>query len=342
MRPALGLFVGRDHPRLYERVVSVLKTRHYSPRTCESYLGWIRRFVEFYEGRHPRELGDAEVNAFLSDLAVRRHVSAATQNQALAAIQFLYRHVLEQPLGRAEEIVRARRPKTVPVVMTRDEALTVLSLIDGDPRLVCLTQYGSGLRVNEALELRVKDLDFGRGEIIVRRGKGDRDRVTMLARTLRDPLQAHLHRVREQHEADLRAGKGRVPMPGALARKYVNANRDWSWQCVFPAMSHFRDRETGVEHRWHLHYSAVSKALGKARIRLGIQKKITTHTFRHSFATHLLEGGYDIRTVQELLGHRDVRTTMVYTHVLNRGGLGVKSPLDTATEGYVEREDLQR
>ena len=339
-RPALGLFVDRDHPRLYDRVLQVMRTRHLSPRTIETYIGWIRRFIAFHGGRHPRRLTVDDVNAFLSDLAENRRVSAATQNQALAAVLFLYKEVLEQPFGRLEGIVRAQRPATRPVVLTVEEALHVLSHIEGVPALVCKIQYGSGLRVNEVLELRVKDVDFGRGEIVVRRGKGGNDRVAPLPQVLHEALKAHLRWVKEQHLRDLDSGRGRAPMPDALARKYPNADREWAWQWVFPASSHYRDNQTGAEHRYHLHYSVVQKALKMAVTRSGIPKKITTHTFRHSFATHLLEAHYDIRTIQELLGHVSVKTTMKYTHVLNRGGLGVTSPLDAALDRYVAPEGL--
>ncbi|MGH2758512.1 MAG: integron integrase, partial [Actinomycetota bacterium] len=313
---ALGVVPGVASPRLYDRVVDVLAARHYSPRTVEAYVAWIGRFVRFHEGRHPLELGVEDVNRFVSDLAVRGKVAAATQNQALAAILFLYRRVLDRPLDRVEGIVRAHRPKRLPVALTEEEVAAVLDLMDGTPQLVCLVLYGSGLRLLEALELRVKDLDFARGEVIVRAGKGDRDRVTMLPASLVDRLRAHLVVVREQHMADLAAGLGRVPLPHALVRKYVKADREWAWQRVFPAASHYVDRHTGVRYRHHLHESVVQKAVREAAKRSGIAKRITTHTFRHSFATQLLRNGYDIRTVQELLGHADVRTTMIYTHVL--------------------------
>lgn len=327
-RPALGLFPGRASPRLYGKIVEVLRTGHYSPRTEKSYVHWIGRYLRFHEGKHPRELAEEDVNRFLSDLATTKNVAAATQNQALAAVLFLYRHVLDQPLGRVEGIVRAKRPKRVPVVLTRDEVGELLSELSGTSRLVCMLMYGSGLRVSEAVSLRVKDLDFGRGEIRVRDAKGGRDRVTMLPDAVHEPLKEHLRRVRLQHERDLERGLGRVPLPGALARKYPNADREWPWQWVFPARSHFVDGGTGVRHRWHLHPSVVRKALTAAGRRTGIAKPVKPHAFRHSFATHLLEDGYDIRTVQELLGHRSVKTTMIYTHVLNRGGHGVLSPLD--------------
>jgi integron integrase len=255
-------------------------------------------------------------------------------------VLFLYKEVLEQPLGRVEGIERAKRPVTRPVVLTVEEALHVLSYMEGVTALVCKIQYGSGLRVNEVLELRVKDIDFGRGEIVVRRGKGGDDRVAPLPHVLCEGLRTQLRWVKEQHLLDLDVGRGRAPMPDALERKYPNADREWAWQWVFPASSHYRDNETGAEHRYHLHYSVVQKALKMAVKRSGIPKKITTHTFRHSFATHLLEADYDIRTIQELLGHVSVKTTMKYTHVLNRGGLGVVSPLDAALDRYVAVEAI--
>lgn len=338
-RAVLGLFPGQDEPRLYDRVVQVLKTKHYSPRTAESYTGWIRRYVEFHAGRHPRELSEEDANAFVSHLATRLNVAASTQNLALAAVLFLYREVLEEPLDRVEGITRARKPKRMPVVLSRPEATSMLAAIAGTSKLVCMLQYGSGLRLLEALELRVKDLDFHRGELFVRDPKGKRDRVTMLPRSLHEPLREHLRGVFEQHQRDLADGLGRAPLPTALRRKYPNADRDWPWQWVFPARSHYTDRATGVQHRHHLHESVVQKAVRAAALRIGIPKRVTTHTFRHSFATHVLEAGYDIRTVQELLGHQSVKTTMIYTHVLNRGGHGVVSPLDAlSSESYADRE----
>jgi integron integrase len=328
----VGLFDDRERPRLYDHAVRVFRGRHYSPRTQKAYLHWIGQFLRFHAGRHPRSLCEEDVNAFLSELALTRKVSASTQNQALAALLFLYKYVLEQPLDRVEGIVRARRPKRLPVALTRDEVALVFREMDGVPRLVCMTLYGSGVRLAEGLSLRVKDLDFGRSEILVRDGKGAKDRVTMLPAAIRRPLAEYLSVIRRQHEGDLARGLGRVPMPTALRRKYARADREWGWQWVFPATSHYRDRETGIEHRHHLHESVVQKAVRRAAVAAGLVKHVTTHTFRHSFATHLLEDGYDIRTVQELLGHEDVRTTMIYTHVLNRGGLGVHSPLDRLTE----------
>ena len=327
-RVPIGLHSDRPVPRLYDRAVQVFRGRHYSPRTQKAYVHWIRKYVRFHEGVHPRCLSEEHVNAFLTDLAVTHKVAASTQNQALAAILFLYEHVLEQPLDRVEGIVRARKPKRLPVALTRAEVALMLRHLDGVPRVVCMTLYGAGLRLSEGLAVRVKDLDFGRREIVVRDGKGAKDRVTMLPDAIREPLALQLEVVRSQHAGDLARGLGRAPLPTALSRKYPNADREWGWQWVFPATSHYRDRETGIEHRHHLHGSVVQKAVRRAAQLAGIAKHVTTHTFRHPFATHLLEDGYDIRTVQELLGHEDVRTTMIYTHVLNRGGLGVFSPLD--------------
>jgi integron integrase len=330
---ALGLFEDREVPRLYDRVVAILGARHYSPKTAKTYVSWIRRYLLFSGSVHPRRLREDDVNAFLSHLASDRKVAAPTQNQALQAILFLYRHVLEEPLDRVHGVIRARKSSRLPVVMSRSETRTVLSLLEGVPRLVCMLLYGSGLRISEGLEVRVKDLDFDRGELVVRDGKGAKDRVTMLPEALREPLQEHLRLVRAQHQADLTAGLGRVPLPAALRRKYPNAEREWGWQRVFPASSHYVDKKTGVRYRHHMHETVVQKAFRSAVLQAGICKHVTPHTLRHSFATHVLEDGYDIRTVQELLGHESVRTTQIYTHVLNRGGHGVRSPLDGITIG---------
>jgi len=297
----------------------------------------MRRFLLFHHGRHPRGLAEGDVNRFLTHLAMQQNVAASTQNQALAAVLFLYKYVLEQPLNRIEGVVRARKPKRLPVVLTREEVEMVLARLEGVPRLVGTVLYASGLRLLEALGLRVKDLDFGRGEITVRDGKGRKDRLTMLAVALCEPLRDHLRQVRE-HDADLRRGLGRAPLPDALTRKYPNADRGWSWQWVFPASSHYLNRTTGLPHRHHLHETVIQRAVHEAVRRAGLSKPAASHTFRHSFATHLLEDGCDIRTVQELLGHKDVKTTMVYTHVLNRGGLGVHSPPGPAAEAAVGGE----
>jgi integron integrase len=315
-------------PRLLDRVRAAIRGRHYSRRTEEAYVHWIRRFILHHGKRHPLELAANEVNAFLEFLAVEKRVSASTQNQALCAILFLYEKVLCRPLDRLEGVVRARRPKRLPVVLARDEVKLVFDQLDGTPRLVCLLLYGSGLRLLEALQLRVKDIDFSRSEIIVRRGKGAKDRVTLLPAGATEALKEHLKKVQAQHQRDLEHGLGQAPMPDALDRKYAHADRQWAWQWVFPATSHYVDRESRRRHRHHLHESVIQKAVREAVRAAGIAKPATCHTLRHSFATHLLDDGYDIRTIQELLGHKDVSTTMVYTHVLNRGGRGVRSPLD--------------
>ena len=328
LRPALGLFPGADTPRLYDATVGVMKARHLSPKTQKAYLGWIRRFIEFHKGRHPRDLREPQVNAFLTYLAVERKVAGPTQNQALAAILFLHEHVLKEPLDRIEGVIRAAKPKRLPVALTRPEVELMFSLMTGVPLLVCELIYGSGLRVREALSLRVKDLNFATSEIVVRGGKGDKDRVTILPQSLRPKLERHLAWVRRQHERDLARGRGRVPMPHALGRKYPSADREWSWQWVFPATRHFTDPETGVQHRWSSDPSNVQKAVKAAWRKSGLTLHVSTHTFRHSFATQLLRDGYDIRTVQELMGHKSIKTTEIYLHVLNRGSFGVISPLD--------------
>lgn len=308
-----------------------LRLRHYSGRTEEAYVAWVRRFIHSCAMRHPRELGPSDVTRFLSSLAVDARVSASTQNQALAAIVFLYRDVLSMPVGWLSSLVRAKRGARVPVVLTRDEVRELFARLRGAGAagLVVELLYGTGLRLLEALRLRVKDVDFGTHQVTVRGGKGDRDRHTMLPERVRGRLLHHLAEVRSQHERDLTAGAGWVELPGALGVKYPNAGREWAWQWVFPASRAYADTETGQKRRHHLHETVVQRAFKEALRASGIAKQASCHTLRHSFATHLLETGYDIRTVQELLGHRSVETTMIYTHVLNRGGLGVKSPVDT-------------
>jgi integron integrase len=315
-------------PKLLQQVRRAIRIRHYSSRTEQAYVHWIRRYIFFHGKRHPDELGKPELTAFLSHLAVAEHVSASTQTQALSALVFLYRNVLEREIGLLEDIVRAKRPARLPVVLTRDEARQLFAHLDGVVLLACRLLYGSGLRLLECLHLRVKDIEFGRNEITVRDGKGQKDRVTMLPASSKQLLLDHLTRVRRQHESDLRQGLGRAPLPDALARKYPNADRQWGWQYVFPASSHYTDRHTGVRHRHHLHESVIQKSMGEAVRLARIVKPATPHTLRHSFATELLRTGHDIRTIQELLGHSDVSTTMIYTHVLNRGGRGVQSPAD--------------
>jgi integron integrase len=298
-------------------------------RTERAYLRWIERFIRFNDTRHPATLGRAEVTAFLSSLAVEGQVAASTQNQAVAAILFLYTEVLGTKVAWLSDIVRAKQPHRIPVVLTREEVGALIGCMQGLPRLVTRLLYGSGLRLLEALKLRVKDVNFGLNEIRVRSGKGNRDRVTMLPTSIRPALTMHLDAVRHRHQADLSTGAGWVELPGALADKYPTAGRTWSWQWVFPATRLRRDPQTGHEGRHHLHETVIQRAFRAAVQASGIPKAAHCHTLRHSFATHLLEAGYDIRTVQELLGHRDVSTTMIYTHVLNRGRLGVRSPADS-------------
>ncbi len=310
------------------RLRNLLRTRHYSLRTERAYVHWAQRFVSFHRGRHPAQMGAREVVEFLSHLAVREHVAASTQNQALNALVFLYREVLGRSLEGLHDAVRAKRSKRLPVVLTEGEARALLAAMAGPAGLVAGLLYGSGLRLLEAIRLRVKDLDFGRREIVVRDGKGRRDRVTMLPEALRGPLRQQLEFAGALHRADLAEGCGAVYLPDALWRKYPNAAREWPWQYVFPALQRSRDPRSGAERRHHLSEVSVQRAVKHAVQAAKIQKHATCHSLRHSFATHLLERGQDIRTVQELLGHRSVTTTMIYTHVLNRGGLGVSSPLD--------------
>ena len=314
--------------RLLDQVRESARLRHLSLRTEQAYVAWIRRFVRYHGTRHPRELGSAEIRAFLSHLATEANVAASTQNQAFAALLFLYRHVLKRPLDAVDGIERARKPHRLPVVLTREEARSVLAELRGAPAIVAQLLYGSGLRLLEALRLRVKDIDFGLHALHVRDGKGGKDRITVLPTTVEEALALHLERVRLLHRRDLAAGHGAVFLPDALARKYPTAARAWEWQYAFPASKLSVDPRSGAVRRHHLSPSVIQKAMTKAVRGAGIPKRASCDTLRHSFATQLLEAGYDIRTVQELLGHSDVRTTMVYTHVLNRGGRAVRSPLD--------------
>ena len=315
-------------PRLLEQVRARCRLKHYSIRTERVYLYWIRRFIVENGKRHPRDMGAVEVEAFLSRLATRDDVAASTQNQALSALLFLYRQVLDIELPWMESVVRAKRPQRVPVVLSREEVDRLLALLDGQLWLMAALLYGTGMRLMECVRLRVKDVDFGRSEICVRNGKGGKDRRVPLPRRLHDRLQAQVERVRVLHGQDLLAGRGQVHLPHALGRKYPNAGREFGWQYVFPATRISRDPRSGESRRHHVDESSLQRAVKKARAVAGIDKPATCHTLRHSFATHLLEAGHDIRTVQELLGHKDLATTQVYTHVLGRGAGGVLSPLD--------------
>ena len=315
-------------PRLLDRVREAVRARHYSRRTEKTYVAWARRYILFHGKRHPAEMGAAEVTRFLTSLAVDGNVAASTQNQALSALLFLYRDVLEQDLPWLDNVVRAKGAQRLPVVLTRAEVRAVIQQLQGTLRLMALLMYGAGLRLLECARLRIQDVDFASNQIVVRAGKGDKDRVTMLPGAVKADLVRHLHGVKRQHERDLQHGAGWVELPWALARKYPNAGREWVWQWVFPATRFYLDGATGQRRRHHLHESVLQRAVKEAVRRSAVAKRATCHTFRHSFATHLLEDNHEIRTVQELLGHRDVSTTQIYTHVLNRGPGGVRSPAE--------------
>lgn len=336
--PIRGTMDSAPTARLSERIRHALRLRHHSPRTEEAYLHWLRRYWQFCGRRDPATLGAAEATAFLNDLAVVQKVAAATQNQALSAILFLYRHVLGQELPWLDDLVRVPPRPHLPVVLDRGEVARVLGQLTGTARLVVGLLYGSGLRLLEALQLRIKDLDFGRRAITVRAGKGDKDRQTLLPAPWTEALRAHRGLVERQFAADLRHGQGWVALPHALAAKLPNAGREWAWQWFFPASRTYFHVATGQRRRHHFHESAVQKAVHDAVLRARLSKRASCHTFRHSFATHLLEDGYDLRTIQKLLGHSDVRTTMIYTHVLNRGPHGVRSPLEAVESLHVEAE----
>ena len=315
-------------PKLLDRLRLALRSRHYSRRTEQTYCNWAKKYIFFHDVRHPDEMGEAEINRFLTHLAVKERVSASTQNQALCTLLFLYRHVLGREVGDLGDVIRARKPVRLPVVMTKDEVKSVLQNLTGDKWLIASMMYGGGLRLMECLRLRVQDIDFQKNYITVRDGKGNKDRITMLPTSTKDRLTEHLKQAKKTHENDIRQGFGRVMLPDALARKYKHANREWRWQWVFPQEKLWHNEATGERGRHHVHESNVQRAVKDAVFNAGLTKRATSHTFRHSFATHLLEDGYDIRTVQELLGHKDVKTTMIYTHVLNQGPKGVRSPAD--------------
>jgi len=314
-------------------VREVIRVRRYSIRTEQAYVQWIRRFILFQGLRHPEEMGAPEVAEFLSHLVLERNVAPSTQNQALNALAFLYREVLKRELDDLEGVARARKPAKLPVVLGTEEVAALLGRLSGANGLLARLMYGAGLRLMEAVRLRVKDVDCERAELLVRDGKGRRDRVTILPGALMGPLRVQIAGVERVHEVDLRQGFGSVSLPTALERKYAGASRELGWQWVFPSRRRSLDPRSGVERRHHVNETTVQRAVKQAVREVGLTKPASCHTLRHSFATHLLERGYDIRTVQELLGHRDVKTTMVYTHVLNRGGLGVQSPLDGIESG---------
>ncbi|MEM7130450.1 MAG: integron integrase [Chloroflexota bacterium] len=316
-----------QQPKLLNQVRDALRRRNYSIRTEKAYIDWIKRFIFFYNKRHPKEMGLTEIETFLIHLAVERHVAASTQNQARSALLFLYTQVLKIPLGKLEVIV-AKKPQRLPVVMTRQEVSTVLQLLSGTHQLLAKILYGCGLRLIECVRLRVQDLDFGRKQLYVRAGKGEKDRVTILPDAVADEWAEHLVRVNSVYEQDLSRGFGTVYLPHALERKYPNANKEWKWQYVFPSKSISTDPRSGIRRRHHLSESTVRKAVQQSVQLSRIPKRITPHTFRHTFATHLLEDGYHIRTIQELMGHKDVSTTMIYLHVMDKSHMNVRSPLD--------------
>ena len=317
-----------SEPRLLDRVRGQMRVRHMKWTTEKAYVGWIRRFILFHGKRHPAEMGAEEMSAFLTHLATKGRVSASTQNQALCALVFLYKHVLGQSVGELEDLVRAKRRRRIPVVLTRDEVREILRDVNGVPWLVLTLLYGTGMRLMECLRLRVQSIDFAKNEITVRDGKGGKDRRTVLPGVVKPALRTHLASVRKIHEQDLREGYGRVELPKALARKYPNADKEWRWQFVFPSGKRSPDRRSGIVRRFHMSPRTAQRAFRVALRKAGIHKHAGCHTLRHSFATELLRQGYDIRTVQELLGHANVNTTMIYNHVLNRGGQGVSSPAD--------------
>jgi integron integrase len=315
-------------PRLLDQVREAVRVRHYSYRTEQQYVAWIRRYILFHRRRHPRDLGGPEVEAFLTHLATERHVAAATQAQALAALLFLYKHVMNMDLPWLANVIRASRPKRLPLVLTRAEVRLVLQELDGKYRLIASLLYGSGLRVLEALRLRVKDVDLQRQILLVRDGKGAKDRITVLPESLCEPLSRHLEWVRERHAYAKSRGYAGVALPHALQRKYPRAHLEFGWQYVFPATRPSRDPRSGAWRRHHEPTQVVQRRVKAAVRAAGIEKPASCHTFRHCFATHLIESGADIRTVQELMGHASVKTTQIYTHVLNRGGIAARSPLD--------------
>ena len=317
-----------NSPKLLDQVRFEIRTRHYSIRTEDSYITWIKRFILFNNKKHPAQMGEEEINNYMKFLAVKVKVTSSTQRQALCAILFLYKHVLKLKLENLENIIRAKRSEKIPTVFSKEEVKSILARIDGTKWIIASLLYGSGLRLMECVRLRVKDLDFHYNQIVVRDGKGKKDRITPLPDRLKKPLQVHLAKIKLIHKNDLSEGYGEVYLPFALERKYRNANKEWLWQYVFPSKRLSVDPRSGIKRRHHMDEAVIQRCVKQAIKKAGIHKQGSCHTLRHSFATHLLENGYDIRTVQELLGHNDVRTTMIYTHVLNKGGMGVKSPID--------------
>jgi len=315
--------------KLLDQVSDAIRVKHYSLRTEQTYKEWITRYILFHKKRHPREMGAGEIQSFITYLAVERHLAASSQNQALSAVMFLYRHVLQKEIDLPSDLIHAEKSKTLPVVLTHQEAMTIIGRMNGTSQLMAKILYGSGLRLMECLRLRVKDVDFGNHQVIVRDGKGEDDRITPLPNSIIPDLELHLQAVHIIHQKDLKDGFGKVYLPYALARKYPGAAKEWAWQYLFPANARSVDPVSKQTMRHHADPSVLQKAVRSAAKLAKIDKLVSPHTFRHSFATHLLQSGYDIRTVQELLGHKDVKTTMIYTHVLQRGGLAVKSPLDT-------------
>jgi integron integrase len=326
--PAQDLSSPPKGKKLLDQLRDTIRAKHYSYRTEQTYVDWCKRYILYHHKRHPAEMGVSEIQEFIIYLANDQNVAASTQNQALSAILFLYRNVLLKDIEFPTDIIRAKKPERLPTVLTKDEVLSVIGKMSGTPKLMTQLLFGSGLRLMECLRLRVKDIDFSNRQIIVRDGKGESDRSVPLPGSILLALQLHLQRVEALHQQDLREGYGEVHLPYALERKYSNANRELGWQYVFPAGQRSIDPKTGKTMRHHLHESVLQRAIKEAARLAKINKSVSPHTFRHSFATHLLENGYDIRTVQELLGHKDVKTTMIYTHVLQRGALAVKSPLD--------------
>lgn len=318
----------KGKPKLLDQVRITLRTNHYSPKTEESYISWIKQFILFNNKTHPEKLGKEEIQKFINYLAIERHVSSSTQNQALQGILFLYKHVLKKEVGWIDDIKHVTRVKHLPTVFSRNEAASIIQKLDGVPKLIVSLLYGTGMRLNECLRLRIKDIDFGMNQIIVRDGKGEKDRITVLPTKIIPDLRVHLDKVKKLHLMDLKAGAGRTILPYALKEKYPNADKETGWQYVFPSTSFVYDKERKIKYRYHVHESVIQKKVKEAIRMCGIDKPGSPHAFRHSFATHILESGYDIRTLQDLMGHKSIKTTMIYTHVL-KSILGVKSPLDT-------------